>query len=87
MLRLDDLKGAFSVFLWVFLMTFPVALPFVFITDAPVALRVSNAIAIALMLLIGRQIALYAGFKLWRMSLFMLLLGVGLVALTIALGG
>lgn len=87
LLRFEDLKAAFSVFLWVFLITFPVALPFVFIQEAPIALRVSNAIAIVLMGLIGRQIALFAGFKAWRMSLFMVLLGTGLVALTIALGG
>jgi VIT family protein len=86
-LQLADLKAAFSAFLWVFLVTFPVALPFVFIADAPIALRVSNGIAVALMALVGRQIALYAGFNPWRTSLFMVLLGAALVAVTIALGG
>src|SRR5688572_29750371 len=46
LLTWTDLKGAIGVFLWVFLVTFPVALPFIFIHDAFIALRVSNAIAI-----------------------------------------
>jgi hypothetical protein len=56
-----DMKGALGVFLWVFIVTFPVALPFVFMTDAVTALRVSNAIAIVLLGLIGHRLAIYAG--------------------------
>lgn len=82
-----DLKGALGVFLWVFLVTFPVALPFLFIQDPFIALRVSNAIAILLLGSIGWQFATYADFKRWRTVLFMVLFGVGMVAITIALGG
>jgi hypothetical protein len=83
----EDLLGALGVLLWVFLITFPVALPFVFVTDAVVALRVSNGIAIALLGLIGYTLAVYAGFRRWRTSLFMVLFGMAMVGLTIALGG
>ncbi|HVO06100.1 MAG TPA: hypothetical protein VMT83_04895, partial [Burkholderiaceae bacterium] len=44
-----DLKAAFAVFLLVFASTFPVVLPFVFATDLKVAMRVSAAIAVAMM--------------------------------------
>src|SRR5262245_54428804 len=37
----DDWLGAIAVFLWVFLITFPVVVPFVFMSDAVRALRVS----------------------------------------------
>lgn len=83
----EDLLGALGVLLWVFMITFPVALPFVFMTDAVLALRVSNGIAIALLGLIGNQLAGYAGFKRWRTIVFMVVFGSLTVGLTIALGG
>src|SRR5262245_17230923 len=43
----DDWLGALGICLLVFLSTFPIAIPFLFIGDAWVALRVSNAVAIA----------------------------------------
>ncbi|MBL8002085.1 MAG: hypothetical protein JNL05_09005 [Flavobacteriales bacterium] len=87
LITLDDLKGAIGVFLWVFLVTFPVALPFLFIGNAFIALRVSNAIAIALLGLIGWRLARYAGFIPWLTILAMVLFGVLMVGITIALGG
>lgn len=86
-LNWPDVKGAIGVFLWVFLITFPVALPFVFIQDPLIALRVSNGIAIVLLFFIGRRLARYAGFRVWTTSLFMVLFGLLMVAITIALGG
>ena len=41
----DEWLGALAVFLWVFLITFPVALPFIFMHNPGPALRLSNAIA------------------------------------------
>jgi len=87
LLTWTDLKGAVGVFLWVFLVTFPVALPFLFIHDAYVALRVSNAIAVLLLGLIGWRLANYAGFTKWITILSMVFFGVVMVAITIALGG
>lgn len=86
-ITLSDIKGAIGVFLWVFLVTFPVVLPFLFTTELPIALRVSNGIAIVLLYFIGWRLGRYAGFRPWLTGLIMVLLGAALVALTIALGG
>ncbi len=86
-LHRDDLRGAVGVFLLVFLSTFPVTLPFFFMQDAMWALRVSNAIAIALLFVGGYKLAQYSGFRPWRTGLAMVGIGVALVGLTIALGG
>ena len=83
----DDLRGALGVFLLVFLSTFPVAIPFLVMTDAMRALRVSNAIAIVLLFVGGHELAKYSGGRPWRLGFSMVGIGVGLVGLTIALGG
>jgi VIT1/CCC1 family predicted Fe2+/Mn2+ transporter len=86
-LTIADLKGALAVLLWVFLVTFPVVLPFFFIPTPMIALRVSNAIAIVMLGLIGWRLAMYAGFHVLRTILYLVLFGVLMVAITIALGG
>jgi hypothetical protein len=86
-LTIADLKGALAVLLWVFVVTLPVVLPFFFIQTPVTALRVSNAIAIILLALIGWRLAMYAGFHILRTILYLVLFGVLMVAITIALGG
>jgi len=86
-LTMTDLKMALGIFLLVFVSTFPVALPFTFIHDVNRALRVSNAVAIALMFIAGWLLAKYSGYNKWLMGVGMILLGVVLVGLTIVLGG
>jgi VIT1/CCC1 family predicted Fe2+/Mn2+ transporter len=83
----QDLKRALGIFLLVFVSTIPVALPFKFIDDVQKALRVSNCIAIALMFVSGWLLAQYGGYNKWLMGFIMVLVGIALVALTIALGG
>ncbi|HTO88325.1 MAG TPA: VIT1/CCC1 transporter family protein [Thermoanaerobaculia bacterium] len=83
----DDFRGALGVFLFVFLSTFPVVIPFLLMSDPMRALRVSNAIAIALLFLGGYKLAKYSGGHPWRFGLVMVGIGAALVALTIALGG
>jgi len=82
-----DLQGAVAVFLLVFLSTFPVVLPFVFIADPGVAKRASAAVAIAMLFACGYAWGRYAGLKAWRTGLVMVLLGVVVEAIVIALGG
>jgi len=82
-----DFLGAAAVCLLVFLSTFPVALPFLFINDARLALRVSNAIAIVMLFLCGYWLAPSAGLRPWSMGLAMVAIGGMLVAVAIALGG
>ena len=86
-LTLQDVKGAAGVFMWVFLITFPVALPFVVTDDPVVALRVSNAIALFLLFFIGHRLAVFGGFRPWRTSVLMVVAGLAMVGMTIALGG
>lgn len=86
-ITMNDVKIATGIFLLVFLSTFPVALPFAFIHDVRFALRMSNLVAIVLMFLCGWLLARYGGYNKLLMGLIMTLLGVALVAITIALGG
>ena len=82
-----DLKGALGVFLLVFASTFPVVLPFVFAADLRFAMRLSAAIAIAMMFYCGIVWGRYAGMKPWRAGLVLVALGVVVEAIVIALGG
>jgi hypothetical protein len=86
-LRRDDYLAALGVFLLVFLATFPVVIPFILMRDAGIALRVSNVIALVMLFLAGCSFGTYARYRPIRMGLLMALIGSGLVALTIALGG
>lgn len=83
----DDWLGAVAVFLLVFLSTFPVVIPFLIFQNVAVGMRASNAVAIALLFASGYVLARHGGFRPWRTGLSMVVLGVVLVAITIALGG
>jgi VIT1/CCC1 family predicted Fe2+/Mn2+ transporter len=86
-LTVREWLGGPGVFLAVFLSTFPVAAPFLFIPNARNALRVSNAIALLMLFLTGYAFGRYAHYRPWKMGLSMALFGVLLVAITIYLGG
>ncbi len=86
-IRREDFRGAIGVFLLVFLSTFPVAVPFLLMSDAMRALRISNLIAIVLLFLGGYELAKYSGGRPWRLGLAMVGIGAAMVGLTIALGG
>jgi len=81
-LRQNQWLGALAVCLWVFLTTFPVTIPFL-----GQAMRVSNAIAIALLFLTGYAFGRIAEYQPCLTGLALVVLGVILVGLTIALGG
>ena len=82
-----DWWGALGVFLLVFLSTFPVVLPFVFMPETLRALRFSNGIAIVMLFLTGFAFGRAAGHRPWVMGVAMVVLGGVLVGITIALGG
>lgn len=86
-LEKDDWLGAAAVFLLVFASTIPVIVPFLLVQDAWTALRISNGIAVAMMLFAGYAFGRLAGYRPWLTAGSMVLLGCLLVALTIALGG
>jgi hypothetical protein len=58
--RRDGL-GAIGICLLSFLSTFPIVIPFILIGDARLALRVSNAVAIGMLLVCGHAFGRYAG--------------------------
>ena len=86
-LRAEDWRGAVAVFLLVFLSTLPVVVPFLLVADATRALRISNVIAVAMLCAAGVAYGRHAGQSPWLVGVSMVLLGAGLVAMTIALGG
>jgi len=86
-LRFSDYRAAGGVFLLVFLSTFPVVLPFLFIREAGLALRLSNLVAIIMLFLTGYAYGKYASSRPWRVGLMMVVIGLCMVGLTIALGG
>jgi hypothetical protein len=84
----QDLRGAVGIFLLVFLSTVPVALPFMFVSDVGVALRISNAIAVALLFLVGTGLGRHMNWPpYWVTGLAVACFGAVLVAITVALGG
>jgi VIT1/CCC1 family predicted Fe2+/Mn2+ transporter len=86
-LRKDDWLGALAVFFWVFLTTFPVAIPFIFMSEVGHAMRVSNAIAMGMLFITGFAYGRCVGRSPWVFGISMVVLGGVLVALTMALGG
>ena len=86
-LRAGDWRGAIGVFFLVFLSTFPVVLPFLFMSQVLPAMRVSNLIAVAMLFATGYAFGRITGGRPWVVGTSMVLLGAVLVALTIALGG
>lgn len=83
----DDVRGAAGVFLLVFLSTFPVVIPFIVMRNAMPALRVSNAVAVAMLFMTGYAYGRITGYRPVRMGLSMVALGIVLVSITMALGG
>jgi hypothetical protein len=83
----DDVMGALAAGWLVFACSFPAVLPFLLLDDPHLALRVSNAILIALLFVVGWRAARHTLAKPWLAGLAFLLVGVLLVALAIPLGG
>ncbi len=86
-LSLLDWRGATGVFLLVFLTTFPVAIPFIFMKNAMFAMRLSNAIAVGMLFLAGAAYGRIIGRSPIAIGVSMVFIGAVLVAVTMALGG
>jgi VIT family len=86
-LRSSEWFAALMVFFWVFVVTFPVAIPFLIMHNVHRAMRVSNAVAIVLLFVTGYAFGRYAECKPWLTGVIMVVLGSALVSVTIALGG
>jgi VIT1/CCC1 family predicted Fe2+/Mn2+ transporter len=82
-----DWTGALALCLLSFLATFPVVIPFIFLSDAKVALRVSYAVAIVMLFCCGYAFGVHSGLKPWAAGLSMVAVGSALVGVAVALGG
>lgn len=82
-----DYAAAFGVFALVVLATFPVVIPFIFISKIVLALRVSNVLAIVTLFVGGFALGRHTGGRPWVTGLAMSAIGVVLLAIIIALGG
>ena len=83
----EDWLGAAGVCVWVFFSTIPVVIPFLFTSDARLALRISNIVAIAMLFVCGYAFGRCTGLKPWPTGLVMVFVGVALTGVAIALGG
>jgi hypothetical protein len=82
-----DLKAAFAIFLLVVISTLPPSIPFLLVDDVALAMRVSNAIALVMLFVIGARLGRYMGRSPWPMAFAMAAIGAVLVAVTILFGG
>lgn len=82
-----DWLGAAGVFLLVFLSTFPVVIPFIVMRSVMPAMRVSNAIAVAMLFMTGYTYGRLTGYHPAFVGISMVVLGAVLVGITMALGG
>jgi hypothetical protein len=88
LLQARDYVEALGVFALVVIATFPVALPFIVTSDAATALRVSQAITVAMLFLAGLVLGRHADYaKPVVTGLVMAVFGVVLIAAVKALGG
>jgi hypothetical protein len=83
----EDLYGAIASFWLVFVSCLSAAVPFLIFSEPMVALRVSNALLVVLLYLVGRRWARYAGTNRLLTGLSMVAIGLLLVGVSILLGG
>ena len=86
-LRKEDWLAGLGVFLWVVLSMFPLAMPFIFMRNAALAVRASNAIAMVMLFVSGYIYGRLTLRNPWSRGIAMVVIGLTLVALTKALGG
>ncbi len=83
----DEWLGSVGIFLLVTISTFPVVLPFLFVGDPKVALRLSNAIAVISLFFTGFYFAKHSSHRPWKFGLIVVVLGTLLTGVAMALGG
>jgi hypothetical protein len=83
----DEWLGALGICLLVFFSTIPVVIPFLFFDELRPALRISNAIAIAMLFVCGYVFAQNTGLRPWPTGLVMVAVGAVMVGIAVALGG
>ena len=82
-----DWIGALGLCSLSFLSTFPIVIPFIFVSDARLALRSSNVVAIAMLFFCGYAFGYRSGLRPWATGLSMVAIAGAFVGVAIALGG
>lgn len=82
-----DLAGALGVFLLVFASTLPVVVPFLLPVTPLQALRLSHAVALVLLFVVGYRLGKYVSGRPMLLGASMTAVGLALVAIVVALGG
>jgi len=83
----DDLMGALSSCLIVFVSAIPVVMPFFVFQNLNLALRISNVIAFLMLFAVGYKMAAHVGKNRVQTGIAMALIGLAIVTVTIVLGG
>ena len=86
-LRRADVLGGVAVALVIVVATFPVVVPYLLVSDPNLAVRLSHAVAVMLLFLLGAWWGRVVGGRSLRIASGLTLLGLALVLITIALGG
>jgi hypothetical protein len=82
-----DWTGALGICALSFLSTFPIVVPFIFVGETRLALRISNVVAAAMLFVCGYAFGLRGGLRPWATGLSMVAIGGAFVGVAIALGG
>jgi hypothetical protein len=86
-LHRDDVKGALACAWLVIAVTLPGTVPFMFVDDPLFAIRLSNALLVVMLFMVGHQWGGYANVNEWISGAVFTVIGLILVAIAIALGG
>ena len=86
-LRRQDFQAAGVIVLLVSLSAVPGALPFVVLEDSHLALRLANLVQVGLLFFVGFEWARHSGANPWRIGMTIVGLGLGLVLVSVLLGG
>jgi hypothetical protein len=86
-LTAHDYFGAIGTCLLCFLSTLPIALPFLFVNDARLGIRISNAVATAMLFLCGYVYGVRSELQPWATAIAMVAFGGAMIGVAIALGG
>lgn len=82
-----DYVGALCVFSLVVLATFPIVVPFIFVSHAATAMRLSNLLAVCTLFCCGHALGPHSFGRPWAYGLAMTAIGAVLVVIIVALGG
>jgi len=85
--RWEEVKRILAIFSIDFVTVFPVAIPFIFLTDVTSAVRLSFIIATFLMAYLGYQWAKYARMKRWKIAILFSSFTIFLLFVSFILGG